>query len=715
MGEIVNVREGLPLIRITDGMRVTSASAWGEEIWRLDSRSPGGYPAVIRFSSRVSEKLTRELKLLAAALFVGPGRPLKSTSAGGFGVSMRHLARFMREASYDTLGQLDARAFARFVRDLKKRLSEPGADEEEGRETADVVPIALDEATGLKVGKRTGWDSEAEFDELTFSVAANRLQIWKYLHDVRRVLRRAGIPMPEFDPFAGSTVSKMAAAISGDALASIEDLPHDVALPILSEAHRLLWGPADQVIALQAEFLAIRKERGGRRASIQPLRELLAKTQFVLPGETMPWRQPFSLHQPTGTGAREVRGLVDMISSAAVIILMGCVGWRISELCSMQVEDRDDDEGLPSCISIRPSLTETSDHFVVQALLTKHQPEPVEDEWLIGARSAGSDYEPPTVRAIKVLERLYRPWRRMADDPALRRELMVSLSSAGLPTKSSNITPVRGYVLHQAMRQFITERVSLGHLLLEKATHTPRLQRYQKTNGGCIRPHQWRKTFFRLMYSVDSSLMPAISRHFKHVSLAVTERDYAPRDIEALEAEDSVLAELNAEFLYEQRFGKSKPRGGADKAFAEHRRILAEIIGDKPLPEVEQDLSAFARAHDLQIWPARHGRCMIGLNPDKAACHQRDGKIDWRVHRPNVASRRPDLCCGCANFSIGIENAPFWRERYVDYRSAWLESGRSPAFRFALQRALQAEAILRAIGEPIPIIEAKQANGGTAA
>ena len=161
-------------------------------------------------------------------------------------------------------------------------------------------------------------------------------------------------------------------------------------------------------------------------------------------------------------------------------------------------------------------------------------------------------------------------------------------------------------------------------------------------------------------------------------------------------------------FFAKQRGQNVQPRARLDKALNANHQAFVELLADFGLDEEEDAIEALCLAHDLRVFPAEHGSCLVTLNPDEARCHKRKGRIDERVEAPNYASRTPELCLGCANFSIGQENGAFWRRRYLDYRTAWVSSGRQPAFRFALQRSIQAAAVLRSLDLPVPLILAKE-------
>lgn len=248
------------------------------------------------------------------------------------------------------------------------------------------------------------------------------------------------------------------------------------------------------------------------------------------------------------------------------------------------------------------------------------------------------------------------------------------------------------------MQRWIKERAGLRNALAPLVANNPRLQPYYDEEGQNVRPHQWRRTFFRLLYRMDNNLLPAISRHFKHVSLASTENGYSPRTAEAVQERHAAMTEQLVARLFARAEGAEPPVTGAEVLLAKQRKVLSAIIDGDPLEEAAPRLAQFAMKRDLKLWPAEHGACLIALNPDRAACHVRDGKIDWRADRPNFTRRNPGLCCSCPNLIVTAKDLPFWQRRYRENRKAWLASGKDPAFRFARDRAAQAKTIITHLG-----------------
>lgn len=686
---------------------VSIHSRWSSDRWTLEGRTPGyNECAIVWRRNEQSQELLDELKMLAACLFLPrAGQPpyLKYSNATHFGIAASYLSRFMAEKSYDSLADLDETAFLAFQKHVEASAAKPSmprdpppegerTDDEDDREEENDQP-ANGRAKGSRKVSKTATD-DIEIDRPTLQFVTLRLRIWSQLHWARGDLGRAGLTVTLPDLFAKETLPLLAKRLSSRSLSKVEDLPDEVVLPILTEANRLIGEPAEQAIALLAEYIELGPPKRGRNQSLTAVRRnMLAKHIRRIKGDRRPW---FDV-KPDAEPSFVVNEVVRTVRDACLVVLAAGIGWRISEAASIEVEPQDDDR-LPSCILVTRSYSGTSDHFWVRGLLSKHRPEPTPEDWLIGASLCGSGAEPPTVRAIRVLERLFRPLRRMALSDMLRNQLVLNFRGGNVSFDRYAIRRIRNHAIREGMQRWIKERAGLKDALAPLVANNPRLRPYHEEAGENVRPHQWRRTFFRLLYRMDDNLLPAISRHFKHVSLAVTENGYAPRTAAAVQERDAAMTEQLVARLFARAEGAEPPVTGGEVLLAKQRKVLSAIIDGDSLEEAAPRLAEFALRRDLRLWPAEHGACLIALNPDRAACHVRDGKIDWRADRPNLTRRNPSLCCSCPNLIVTAKDLPFWQRRYRDNRKAWLGSGQDPAFRAARDRAAQARTIIEHLG-----------------
>lgn len=719
---------------------VSSDSNWSDDIWRLDGESGGKSAAdfAIHWTVKADPALVNNAKMLAARLFLPRDGyvELKHTTASTFSSGIRHLLRFMTQYAYTSFAQLDEGAFAFFRKNLHIKLSDPDWYEEEfgdgielatsddgqldlsdgDRRSSDAVDDPTTDARKDAAASKGGNDE----DGFTRVAAYNRLRVWRQLFEHGEALEAAGVPRLLFNPFAQKSIKDVAAAASAIATDLIPPLPAPVALKIMTRASTLIMAAAADVIRLQTEYLD-----GMLRLDRQPPTEERRRLRAIMEGfrfsdvEGKPWRGPIVLGPDESGGGDQLRDLIMLIRDAAVMVIFCGTGVRISELCSLTAsptmapkslplfdgldEGRETGNDLPYCVSVSTSKTGLNDHFFMHGRLFKNERIPKDETWLIGARPKGSDVEPTVLRAIRVLERLNLPWRGLADDEHVRMHLLMGFRGRGLPRSPKAVLPIRAGSLRFSLKAFIANECDLASLS-DQMEVDRKLAPYVKLNGACIRTHQWRKTFALYMMKVDDRMIPALAHHFKHMSVAVTENSYMPKDPSMLAAQDSVHMQETARYFYEQRHGAGGSFGRLDELLAEHQEEWVKMVDDLPFEEAYEEIETFCLDRDIRIFHAEHGRCLIGANPDKARCHEVSGTTSWRNSKPNHITRTPSLCTGCANFSVTAEHAGFWRKRYVSNQRSWIDSDRSLQFRVIQKRAQQAAQILRALKQPVPSI-----------
>jgi hypothetical protein len=259
--------------------------------------------------------------------------------------------------------------------------------------------------------------------------------------------------------------------------------------------------------------------------------------------------------------------------------------------------------------------------------------------------------------------------------------------------------------MRRHLSQFIArDEVGLAKLAPLVATK-PKLAPYVQSRGACIRPHQWRKTFALFMMRLDEKMIPALANHFKHVSMAITEDSYMPPDPSMIAASDSVAMMETARYFYERRRSAGGSFGKLDRTLDKFKSDIDKLLGDLPQEEAYPEIEKVLLSHDLRIFHAEHGLCLIGANPDQARCHSAAGTSSWRRLRPNYETRTPKLCTGCVNFVVTNGHAGYWKRRYIDNHRAWLLSGKSADFKVIQRRAEQSAGVLKALGVPLPEIE----------
>ncbi len=688
---------------------VTTSSRWSDDIWQLDGSIPGMLDVQfsIYFDVNANRQTIGELKWLAARLFIGRygQRTYKHSTAGAFSSGMRHLAVYMKKNNHRSFSSLKGSAYDDFTATIHKDLVKPDRNSKSDEQE---VAMWLDElllADGLEPIPHTPEDDDTDGG---VAKAYNRLRIWKLLWDHRHEMAEAGIKPIQFNPFLKTTATAQARALAAKAAGEIPALPDEMALPVLAGAVRLIGQPATDVIVLQNRYIAAmaRMDREPPTAERVKLKALLEGFDFsTLEGEQSPWRERFVLGPEEAGGSDKLADLLEAIRAACLIVLMGFTGMRISEAVSPEVNDRTIiNDVLPSCIEVEGSKSGLSNLYMLHGLLSKMQERPTPETWLMGSRPVFAGSEPATVRAVKVLELLYQPWRRFASDPLARRRLFVGFASRGLPREKGSVIPVSSQRLRVDMQAFVANSAYVDLSGLQEAAKSNPILKPYADDPGIIRTHQWRKTFMRYAMRTDPKMAPAVSQHFKHYNVALTERDYGPKDASFLEQADSLQARSTGVALRSIIEGQKRPVARLDKGITLWKEQWRELIPEGHEPD-DEGFTALAVNEDLRIWHSEHGRCLVGLQPDEARCHDRAGTAGWRHARPNHLTRTPSLCTGCANFSVNLSAIPFWRRRYVENQQAFVDANGEPGFEIIRRRAEMAAKFLRALGEEPPVIE----------
>jgi hypothetical protein len=360
----------------------------------------------------------------------------------------------MQARSFGSFAQLDADACDLFQRHIADTLTDPlelariEDEDVEARAPGDAEEPVPAPPRRHKTGNRGILAANpkdrvppADQEEIGESAAFMRLVIWRHIRDEAHDLARVGIEVARFDPFKGSSVKKMAQALGSFSAERIPPLPDLVARPVLEFAHRMIGLPADEVIDLHDRYHALlRAGHADERARDKACERLVKGARFspLEPGGG-PWTDRTLAAR--SNGSRTVRDLVILIRDAALIVLQSDTGMRISEICSIASTADEDRRDMPSCISTEPSNTQLNEHFFVHGLLSKGVREPRREKWLLGGRPMGSDAEPPAVRALRVLVRLFRPWRALS--PASASQTSPTATCRRRPRISDRPSPTR--------------------------------------------------------------------------------------------------------------------------------------------------------------------------------------------------------------------------------------------------------------------------------
>lgn len=515
--------------------------------------------------------------------------------------------------------------------------------------------------------------------------------------------------MPQH-PFGGRSATDVASTLLDPTYEHIPPVPEALFLAILAEALQWIDAPARDIARLVDLAIEERSLTSGSNSYSYKLNLALQSFVFDDGGELpRPWRPSLSdsytvrrwrpehdaCRARTVTPMLQVRHLATSLEAACAIVIQALLGLRISELAGLQALPLDPTTGWPSCLDVRPSRTGLNEIFFVKGHLFKTERTLADAEWVAGSRPAGTDYLPPPVRAILALTRLFAPLRKRFG----RSELIVGLGSArGLPRRVQELGPILSDTLRRHQKSFVKEHV---------AAPAP----YQDWE---LTPHQWRKSFALYMVRSDERLLSAVSDHFKHMSLAMTEQGYVGSDTELLGLMDDVATREAAKVLLNAAGGNTSVSGRMADVITQNAAAIRALVGESGSEaDCLERLTQTLKNDNVRVWSAPWGKCMF--RPEAARCrHDEHGDFNLAARAPSYAHRRPGVCCGCSNLLVTPdEHTGFWKERHsknVELYHANVAAGDRHAAAVAAARARTSASILRKMGVEVRTPQAMEVD-----
>lgn len=621
-------------------LRVSEWSALGDDVWYLaDKPAPGQSSRYGRFKWNIKIDAHRSLcdpefrrclehvKLWLWTMIHDP-RESKPISPGGMGsihATVETGVRWMVHEGMKGFGEFDNEASWRFL------------------------DWFVSEHEKTRLGKLT------RSPKLTRGSANRRLSFVALVYRQRMALQRFGVRVPAEPPFDGRRVDEVVRHdLDLHEHGRLVPIPDDVALLLMRESQRLLEAPADDVMSLVRQcrlddqmLLMGQTSVGNLEAYHHDLRVIREFAFAKLEGENNPWTNigdPYARtllcgRQVTIDERQALRRLIITIQAAAVICIQACTGMRASELAALEDDGSGDD--LPSCVISRLSQDKLLELFYCRGVELKVNK--VRTEWLIGARLAGTEDMPPPVRAFSILHKLFHPWRNLAK---LDRLLIVFSAAKGLPRQPSSISAATSGYLTNLQKDFLREQCDTSGLSARSQ------KRFLQSNG--LRGHLWRSTFAIYLYRIDPRLIAPISRHFKHLRVAMTETKYIGNDVELIAAADESRVTESARFFHEAIHDHQPVVGSLAKYFDELVMEEQATLDDCKLAVTDQD---------LRLLDFDYGVCGVSIKPEQSLCNRIGGTASWAKTSPNEAFRGVSMCVGCPCFAASRRHLPYWEKR----------------------------------------------------
>lgn len=590
--------------------RVSDLSVWTDDVWRFQNLTAGRSTERVNWDFSVGGErfldpkwasLLQANKLLLWSLIHAPqhGRSYKPGQIGVWAVYMHFCVAWMMSEGITSFAEIDDAACKRFKHHLIREKSKGGR------------PPSLEQAHRY----------------LNYFVAFFQQQ---------HVLAPYGVrPMPTA-PFGGDLAYRVAKTIAVDESGSRDPLPDEEFISCVNTAVTWITDFAPSILAL-AKLVIDTRARNSHLTIGQVARKMnvaIADFQRGILDEGGAANHP--LREPIAGG--DVRSLFTDLRTACIIVLQALVGVRISEVVGLYATKLG--QNGPAYASVRKTKSGFFDLFLLEGRLFKTTESYIWTVWTAGLRPVGTDFTPLPILACQILEQLYEAWR----EPSGLNDLIITLEGRrGLP-----------YRFDGATRVLTSEKIDQHDWVVRRVGINPS----QRVTSG-----RWRPGFVRNLFRADHRLLPAISEHLKHVSLAMTDEGYLGHDVELLaEIEDQVMTDT-LDYLFDIAAGKPATGPLVDVI---HDRATAFVArhANRSDDEVREDLREFIEGSQIRVWRisgAGKEYCDCIFRPGKGRCRPLGL---GRIVRPDPRDASPDRCAGgCEGISVQPEHADFWLER----------------------------------------------------
>lgn len=683
-------------------------------IWKLDTQTPGqrnslrwnfDLPNGTTSYSSENKILLSSFQEVAWQLFLNSDNVdiLKAASCSSFSVGIRELFRWMVHHGYKNFSELTTEVQRSYLADIPALLSSRykfylNAKSQYYGDIEDEFEDDFSPSENVP-------QNVSDDDKLSYSQVFCRVKILFHIFAQKEALSLSGLPSMPTAPFSGKPINEVASEIAKYTITRIPPLPDEVALPLLKAAFQWVDLKSKDVITLQEKYLRedynATNRKLSRSGAVKRTNSVIKEFAFsCMPQESISWRKPIESREHitdhTGkqlnfTPAQILRSYVLRARDACVIILQYFVGLRIGEICSI-LGIWDAGRPLPNCIDIRYSKNGLLEMFFLKAVLSKGVPAPVDEEWLLGCRPVGSNEYPAPVRAIVTLVQLLAPWREMSASS----DLLVCFSQKrALPRSSASISKITSSELLRGTKRFVFYEVDLSHLP-DSNENNENLALYRDTKGRCIRTHQGRKTFAAYVLESRSSLLRAVSDHFKHYDVAMTEAAYYPAITRLRGDAESIRISESVAFFTEAIYGK--PVHGKMGEVIQEYFSSSDWKNLSTQGEIERKVTSLVKTHDLRVFFTSYGACLIKADPLKSRCREASGGTAWDADTPYYEARSAGLCAGCGCFAMDSTHLPFWENRVAIFEPI-VESAKSSSsereFRVHKARLAQAQKVVK--------------------
>lgn len=417
------------------------------------------------------------------------------------------------------------------------------------------------------------------------------------------------------EPFNGQTAHKLAKE-SATSAGWIPYIPDEVALASLSHTLEWFeWRASDIIQLLQIHLSKSFVDIHGQRRYSKEYDQAITEFQFSTPpGASAPWREKLK-------SSAELRTLVDDLIGACINGLAGFVGMRRHEIAGLESE----------CVEIYPSMDGLLEVFYIVGRTSKVGELPA--RWAAGARLAGTNDIPPPIRAIEIVKAIFLPWRDQPKNTSLF--LNFHGGKRGFSDTSKQLNMMSVDVINKRLADFNQKYVPLP-----KEWH--------------FTSHQWRKTFARFVAITNKNALAALSQHFLHISIAMTDRGYIGNDFELEELIDEIVRAETADILIQVLLlGRSVAGRMGEQLMEKHTALIAHFRG-MTIKDAEEEIKWIVEDSGMSIHSCEWGWCMY---------RQESSQCEGSQKGPDHAKRGPSVCAGCSNLMVEEKHIPWWQDR----------------------------------------------------
>lgn len=429
-------------------------------------------------------------------------------------------------------------------------------------------------------------------------------------------------------PFLGESAYHVAGPIAP--IKSYPHMPEEIAIPLITSASKCL-DLGGSVLSGVAKFDALKQTAIGEGWAV---RSAEIRAQTLLEARSPAIRKLFAMSQHISFTAK-ANDIYALLIDACFIIIAAFTGMRAGELLSIE-------EG--AVFSVRHSNGKR--YWYVQARSYKTEGE-INGTIL---RWIAPDI---VVKAIRLLERLTATARKVSN----KKHLFLAPSGRA----KGQYTILTRNVLEDRIAAFCRRfNVPVKH----------------RGKPWAVTVHQFRKTFARFVGARDRSSLNALSRHYKHTSIAMTDKGYVGNDFELAEmieseTERQIVTDVSAVLAPAKRGGK-----------------LGNRLNDAPPfqgrvgTQVRADFAKFIlQESQAGIYAAPYGYCVFQL--DTALCGG-DG-----------SKRGIPTCLKCANFVVTPDQRPYWEAQRDENTELLTLTGIEPIVRAVIEeRIAEAQGVL---------------------